>query len=326
MPLASSSMTNAKRMKSAVSISAFLLLISIMGGCSYDYKNTDTTTTGHLKIGVDESYSLMIDSQIYTFETFYKYAKVTPFYKQEADVIDDLMTDSVQAAILCRDLTDKEKEFFKQKQRIVVSTKIATDAVALIINPENPDSNYSMATVRALFTGADTSWSQIDKESRLGKINVVFDNEKSCNARYISENLLNKKPFPKNCFAVKSNKEVIDYVNKNKNAIGVISVSWISDFHDPTSQDFLRKIKVVAISNKDNPSSADDYKKPYQAWIYEKTYPLRRDVYIVKTGLQETLGSGFAAFVAGEKGQLIIHKMGMVAATAPVRMVKISNE
>jgi phosphate transport system substrate-binding protein len=312
-------------MKTASSIVAFILLLSITS-CSYDYKNTDSTTTGKLKIGIDESYSLMMDSQIYTFETFYRYAKVIPSYKQEADVVNDLMNDTIQAAILCKDLSDQQKEFFKNKQRKVISTKIAVDALALIIHPENTDSNFTMSTVRALFTGADTSWSQINKASKLGKINVVFDNEKSCNARYISEVILNKKPFPKNCFAVKSNKEVIDYVNKNKNAIGVISVSWISDFHDPTSQDFLRKIKVVAISEKENPTSIDDYKKPYQAWIYEKTYPLRRDVYFVKTGLQETLGSGFAAFVAGEKGQLIIHKMGMVAAIAPVRMVKITNE
>jgi phosphate transport system substrate-binding protein len=312
-------------MKSIASIAAITCLL-FAAGCSYDYKNTDSTTTGKLKIGVDESYSLMMDSQIYTFETFYRYAKVIPFYKQEADVVEDLMNDSVQAAILCKDLSDQQKEFFKNKQRKVISTKVAVDALALIINPENMDSNFTMSTVRALFTGADSSWSQINKDSKLGKINVVFDNDKSCNARYISENILNKKPFSKNCFAVKSNKEVIEYVNKNKNAIGVISVSWISDFHDPTSQDFLRKIKVVSVSEKDNPASADDYKKPYQAWIYEKTYPLRRDVYFVKTGLQETLGSGFAAFVAGEKGQLIIHKMGMVAATAPVRMVKITNE
>jgi phosphate transport system substrate-binding protein len=118
---------------------------------------------------------------------------------------------------------------------------------------------------------------------------------------------------------------VIEYVNKNKNAMGVISISWISDFHDPTSQEFLKKIKVVALSERADPTPSD-YKKPYQAWIYEKTYPLRRDVYYVKTGLAGTLGSGFAAFIAGEKGQLIIHKMGMVAATAPIRTVHISNE
>ncbi|HEV7230923.1 MAG TPA: substrate-binding domain-containing protein [Bacteroidia bacterium] len=310
-------------MKKFISITLPLALL-FLSGCSYDYKNTDSPTTGKLKIGIDDSYSLMMDSQIYTFEALYTYAKINPFYKPEADVIQDLLHDTVQAAIICRDLTDAEKEFFKQKQRIVTSTKIAVDGLALIVNPENPDTTLTVMNVRDIFTGKDTLWSQLDKSFAPGKINVVFDNEKSCNQRYISENIIDKKPFPKNCFAVKSNKEVIEYVHSNKNAMGVISVSWISDNHDPASQDFLRKIKVVALSEKEKPE-ASDYKKPYQAWIYEKTYPFRRDVYFVKTGLQETLGSGFAAFVAGEKGQLIIHKMGMVAATAPIRTVRISN-
>ncbi len=303
-------------------VTSFLLLNT---GCSYDYKNTDGPTTGKLKIGIDDSYSLMMDSQIHTFESFYQYAKILPSFKPEADVIQDLMNDTVQAAIISRDLTDNEKAFFEAKHRIVKSTKIAVDGLAFIVNPENTDTVFSLNEIKKILFGEYTLWNQIDKAAKEIPINVVFDNDRSCNARQISESLLDKKPFSKNTFAVKSNAEVIDYVNKNKNAIGVISVSWISDMHDPTSQEFLRKIKVVALSDKEKPTPAD-YKKPYQAWIYEKSYPLRRDVYFVKTGLQESLGSGFAAFVAGEKGQLIIHKMGMVAATAPIRTVKITTE
>ncbi len=311
-------------MKQIVSIFAVVLMLFVTG-CSYDYKNTDGPTTGKLRIGIDDSYTLMMDSQVYTFEALYQYAKILPTLEPEADVVRDLMNDSIKAALISRDLTDAEKSVFVNKHRIVTTTKVATDGIALIVNPENPDSNFSMATVQALFEGRDSLWSQLTKDSKLGKINIVFDNDRSCNARTISETILHKKPFSKNTFAVKSNAEVINYVNKNKNAIGVISVSWISDMHDPTSQDFLSKIKVVGLSAKENPELSD-YKKPYQAWIYEKTYPLIRDVFFVKTGLEETLGSGFAAFVAGEKGQLIIHKMGMVAATAPVRTIKISTE
>jgi phosphate transport system substrate-binding protein len=302
-----------------------VFIFCVITGCSYDYKNTDGPTTGHLKIGIDDSYSLMMDSQIYTFESLYPYAKVLPTFKPEADVIQDLLNDTIQAAIICRDLTDKEKSFFEKKQRIVTTTKIAIDALAFIVNPENPDTNLTMSTIRDIFSGKVTEWNSIDKNSTAGGINIVFDNDKSCNARTISETLLDKKPFSKNTFAVKSNKEVIEYVNKNKNAIGVISVSWISDNHDPVSQDFLRKIKVVGLTDKESPTP-NDFKRPYQAWIYEKTYPIRRDVFFVKTGLQESLGSGFAAFVAGEKGQLIIHKMGMVAATAPVRTIHITEQ
>jgi phosphate transport system substrate-binding protein len=64
---------------------------------------------------------------------------------------------------------------------------------------------------------------------------------------------------------------------------------------------------------------------PFQAYILDQSYPYRRDVYVIRTGLKGTLGTGFASFLAGEKGQLIIHKMGMVAAKAPVRTIKIKE-
>jgi len=64
---------------------------------------------------------------------------------------------------------------------------------------------------------------------------------------------------------------------------------------------------------------------PHQAYIFDKSYPLRRDVYYIRTGLRGTLGTGFANHLIGEKGQLIIHKMGMLASKTPNRIIKIKE-
>lgn len=289
---------------------------------NYDL-NKDSVTSGKLKIGIDESYSLMMDSQLFVFKELYKHAEIQATYSAEGDIIKALMDDSIQSAVICRPLNEKEMEYFKSIQRLPESTKIAVDAVALIVNPANMDSTFSMEQLTRMFNGQDTSWSQINPASSLGKINIVFDNQKSCNERTIREKFVPSGKLPANCFAVHSNQEVIDYVNANKNAVGVISVSWISDKDDPTSMAFLEKIKVVGIIDPSNTEKPDLARKPFQAYIYDGTYPLRRDVYIIRTGLRGTLGTGFASHVAGEKGQLIIHKMGMVAANAPTRVVKI---
>lgn len=289
---------------------------------NYDL-NKDSVTSGKLKIGIDESYSLMMDSQLFIFKELYKHAEIQATYSAEGDIIKALMDDSIQSAVICRPLNEKEMEYFKSIQRLPESTKIAVDAVALIVNPANMDSTFTMEQLTRLFNGQDTAWSQINPASSLGKINIVFDNQKSCNERTIREKFVPSGKLPANCFAVHSNQEVIDYVNANKNAIGVISVSWISDKDDPTSMAFLGKIKVVGIIDPSNTEKPDLARKPFQAYIYDETYPLRRDVYIIRTGLRGTLGTGFASHVAGEKGQLIIHKMGMVAANAPTRVVKI---
>ncbi|NTW34497.1 MAG: phosphate ABC transporter substrate-binding protein, PhoT family, partial [Bacteroidetes bacterium] len=148
---------------------------------------------------------------------------------------------------------------------------------------------------------------------------------KSCNTRFIREKFELKKDFPDNCFAVKSNSQVISFVEQNKNAIGIISVNWISDKNDSISHEFLKKIKVVSIGDEANTDGTGSFYKPYQGNIADGSYPLIRNVYIINRETFSGLGSGFAAFVAGEKGQRILLKSGLVPATMPIRLVQIKK-
>ena len=38
---------------------------------------------------------------------------------------------------------------------------------------------------------------------------------------------------------------MIDYVSKNKNALGVVGVTWVSDRRDSTLMSFVNKVRVV---------------------------------------------------------------------------------
>lgn len=305
-------------------ITLVILAVSVLlASCGNYDPRAEGISSGTLKIGVDDSYSLMMDSQVFVYEQNYKYADIKASYMPEGDVIDALLKDSIQAAVISRPLTDEELNYFKSKQRFPESLKIATDGVALVTNLSNPDSVVTMEQLQRIFNAVDTTWKQINAASSLGKINIVFDNNKSCNGRTIKEFFLKEKQFAPNCFAVNSNDDVIKYVSQNPGAIGVISLSWFSDRDDPKSKEILSKVRPIGIidpTNADRPTLA---RRPYQAYVFDQSYPLRRDVYYIRTGLKGSLGTGFASHLAGEKGQLIIHKMGMVAATSPVRQVKI---
>lgn len=115
-------------------------------------------------------------------------------------------------------------------------------------------------------------------------------------------------------------------MEQNKNAIGVIGVNWISDFDDSTAINFLNRIKVLGISEDPAPISTESYYQPYQAYIAQQAYPLRRYLYIISTEGRAGLGTGFAAYVAGDKGQRLILKSGLVPATMPVRVVGLGNQ
>jgi phosphate transport system substrate-binding protein len=298
-------------------------LIMIIAACGNYDRTKESISAGNLKLGVDVSYQLMMESQIEVFEEFYSNAHVKAQYLPETEVINLLLKDSIQAAVINRRLTDEELKMFEAKKRFPEMVRIAVDGVAFIIHPSNKDTVLTTDQVKAIMSGEVKNWSAL--KGKNSPINVVLDNKASCNARFIREEFLRNAPIPENFFATESNEEVIEYVAKHPEAIGVISVSWISDRDDSTSLSFLKKINVVGVINSNNEKQAEYARKPYQAYIYDQSYPYRRDVYAIRTGLKETLGTGFVSHLAGEKGQLIIHKMGMVAAKAPVRTIKIKQ-
>ncbi len=285
----------------------------------------ETPTRGHIKITADESYQLLIDAELQVFHAIYKYAKVDVTYKPEVDVINDLMNDTVRLVIVNRKLKDTEDQYLKNKQLIPRTTKIAYDGMSFIVNKKNTDTLLRWDQIKDIFTGKIKNWSQLTKKSNLGDLKVVFDNNKSGNVRQIKEQFKINQALPEYCFAVQSNPEVIKFVENNPNAIGIIGVNWISDRDDTLSHKFLNNINVVEIGNENNTDGSGLFCKPYQGYIAESSYPLRREVYIISKETFSGLGTGFASFVAGDKGQRIILKAGMVPATMPVRLVQVKK-
>ena len=120
-----------------------------------------TPTSGSTNISVDESFQPIIETQVNTFEGIYERANIDAAYKPEGEVVKDLVNDSTRIAILSRELTAEEVAAIKQNQRIPRTTKLAIDAVALITNPNNPDSLLTMDEVRDIFNGRVKNWGEL---------------------------------------------------------------------------------------------------------------------------------------------------------------------
>jgi phosphate transport system substrate-binding protein len=67
------------------------------------------------------------------------------------------------------------------------------------------------------------------------------------------------------------------------------------------------------------------YYRPDQGWIYDKSYPFVREVYMITRETFKGLGAGFIQWATAEQGQRIVLKSGLVPATMPIRLVQIKN-
>jgi phosphate transport system substrate-binding protein len=283
----------------------------------------ETTTSGNIKIEADESFEPIVDSQVAVFTKLYNQAHITPEYKAEADIINDFMIDSVNVIITSWSLTDDQMKILKAKLLEPRTTKIAYDALALIINKKNYDSLLTYQNIENLFKGTVTNWKQINPESKLGDIHIIFDSDKSGNIRYFKDKFKLAGSLPSNFYAVKSNPEVVDYVSKSPNAIGIVSVNWISDHEDSLSMSFVNKIRTVGVSG---PYVDTEYFYPLQGSMYDKSYPFTREVNMISRETFYGLGSGFIAFVASEQGQRIVLKAGLLPATMPIRVIQVIKQ
>ncbi len=284
----------------------------------------ETPTSGDIKIEADESFKPIIDAEVATFTTLYKNAHIKIVYKPENELVADFLNDSIKVIVSSWAPTDEQRKYLLDMQTVVRTSVVAYDALALVLNKSNVDSLLTYNDVKDIMTGRITNWNQINPASKLGAVNIVFDNAQSGNFRYFREKFNLPEELGPNFFAVKNNPEVIDYVSKSPGAMGIVSVNWISDRDDSLSFSFLNMIKVAAVSLPHLNQST--FYLPVQGSIYDKTYPFVREVYMNSRESFTGLGSGFVSFVSGEKGQRIILKSGLVPATMPIRIIQVKNE
>jgi len=283
----------------------------------------ETPTRGNIRIVSDESFQPLVETEVFTFTHLYTGATIKPVFKPEFDVINDFMNDSVRVIVTSKKLSDYQIQTLRDTQIIARTTTYAYDALALISNMGNKDTLLKYNSVKDIFLGKITKWKEINENSKLGDISVIFDNNKSGNIRYFKELFNIKDSLSKNFFAVNSNEEVINYVSRNPNALGIISVNWISDKDDSLTMSFIKKVNVLAVSQQY--INDGSYYRPHQGFIYDKSYPFVREIYLISRETFAGLGSGFINWACAEQGQRIVLKSGLVPATMPIRLVQMKR-
>jgi phosphate transport system substrate-binding protein len=317
---------NRKKMLNRCFSTGIVLSLCIFMACQEkgkDGKVLDTITTGSIKIMVDEGYQPVITSCIDVFDSIYRTAKIDARYLSEGEVVNGLINDSVQVIIIGRKLTAEEMGWFESRGFTPPQTAIAHDAIAFVVNPANKDTVFTVDQIRDMLTGKISDWKQVNPNSKLGKIQVVFDNPLSGTLRFVKDSIIgNGMPLTTTASAVKTNPEVINYVKQNKNAIGIIAANWISDTDDKGVQKFKNEIKIADIAK----ATGKEGFGPYQAYLAQNNYPFRRTLYIVNAQARRNgLGAGLTAYLSGD-AQRIMLKDGLLPANAVTRLVKVSKE
>lgn len=342
-----------KKSKSFFLLAALSLTALTFSSCSGKSGESKKYDEGSAVLFCDEGFASFMEEEISVFEYQYPKASILTRYMSETEAINGMLKNECQLIVTSKPFSQSQIDYMKDKyQRIVKSSPIAVDAVAIIVNKDNSVQRLNLSDIKDILDGTVDTWSQlarVTKENKLDttKIKIVFDRDGSATVNYMQDKFLNGGKFPANAYAQNSTIEVFNIVEKDPSAIGIISVSWLGENLEKRSQEavktddakvkglqdqneeiameFTDKVKILPIGN-DKAVYADDYYQPYQAYIYEKgKYPLVRTIYLTSSSTQKSVGKSFYDFVTGYIGQKILARTGILPYNVQPRIVELGE-
>lgn len=335
---------NLLRRRSKIAISLGLILTTFISSCTPIKRGE--YASGSATMYCDDGFRNILEEEVEVFEYQYPQSAIIPFYVDEQTAMDSLLEDKTQLIVATHELTKDQIQYVKDKfRRIVRQRCIAVDAVALIVNKDNPVAQLTLDDVKGIIEGKISNWNQLAVADK-GKIKLVFDHQGSSTVSYMREKFLTngkKVSDNPNAFAQKDNAEVFDIVKNDKNALGIISVSWLgSDLSEAKNVPVDKRMEDYAVENDTiatnlttevkilkvaNPVEENDYSLvgylPYQAYINSGEYPLFRKVYMISTASSSTVLNSFYQFCGGFIGQKIISKTGILPYHMSARVVNL---
>lgn len=273
-------------------------------------------TIGQMTIACDIQLKDLMLQQEEIFEQRYKYADVQLEFFNERELMELWLADSFRNVIIGRSLDSLEIRHFKlNKQVSPRHFPFAIGAIALLANQNNPDTTMTYEEFLELCSGRS--------DSKFGYTTLVIEDAGSGVALYILD-LLKSENFKGSVYALNTKKAIIDYLKKNPNALAAVDWAEFSDSDDSQKKSLLDGLQRIAISRPID-SIQYGFLFPDQYNLQDKRYPLQRTWQFISCSGKSDLALGFASFVAGEIGQKIVLKAGMLPIFQTERWIEFTN-
>ena len=309
-------------MKKSTYILGFVAFMLALVACTPRVKVDNRMAEGNIDFLIDESFANVLEQHVYVFTHTNPGAFVDAERVDEQTALKALLDDSVRLVAMTRKLSEAEKNKIREEHLLNCNeTHVAVDAVAFVVNKNNPDSILTVDDIRRILTGEVTQWSQLIPGSKLGKIQVIFDNRRSSVVRYVIDSICAPSALYNGVSAVDNTMQLVDEVSQRRNAIGVMGASWLAAM-DSMQVNVRAKVAPVRVKKT---ADAQPF-GPFQAFIASGQYPFFRSIYMINTESNNGLCTGFTIFVAGQRGQKILEKTNIAPARIEERIVNLKDE
>lgn len=212
-----------------------------------------------------------------------------------------LINGTVGIANASRQIKDEEIETAKANGVDPLEHIIARDAIAVIVNPQNPVTQLTLKQIADIYSGKISNWKEVGGDDR--PIVKLSRETNSGTHVYFLETVLrlgnsdDKTLFSMDTLLLPSSEGIIAEVRQNPNAIGYDGLGYVP--HD---------LKMIAIAEKEGGA----YVLPSIPTVNDKTYPIARDLYMYTDGQPEGFLKEYLDWILSDEAQEIVAELGFV--------------
>jgi len=178
---------------------------------------------------------------------------------------------------------------------------IARDAIAVIVNPNNPVSKLTLQQISDIYSGKYVNWQEVGGEDR--PIVRLSRETNSGTHVYFLETVLrlgskeDKTLFSMDTLLLPSSEGIISEVRDNPNAIGYDGLGYVPD-----------DLKMIAIAEEEGGA----YVLPSIGTVNDKSYAIARDLYMYTNGEPAGLVKEYLDWILSDEAQVIVADLGFV--------------
>ena len=216
--------------------------------------------------------------------------------------IASLINGTVDLANASRQIKPEEVEEAQSKGIDPVEHVIARDAIAVIVNPENPVTQLTLQQISDIYSGKISNWQEVGGEDR--PIVRLSRETNSGTHVYFLETVLrlgekeNKTLFSRDTLLLPSSEGIIAEVRQNPNAIGYDGLGYVPS-----------DLKMIAIAKE----AGGEYVLPSVETVNDATYPIARDLYMYTAGDPAGLVKTYLDWIiSSDEAQEIVRELGFV--------------
>jgi phosphate transport system substrate-binding protein len=212
-----------------------------------------------------------------------------------------LVNGTVDIANASRQIKPEEADAVRANGVEPIEFVIARDAIAVIVNPENPVNELTLQQLSDIYSGKINNWLEVGGEDR-PIVRLSRETNSGTHVYFLEEVLRlgdseNKTLFATNTLLLPSSEVISTEVRENPNAIGYDGLGYVTP-----------DLKVIAVA----PEPGAPYILPSADSVNSGEYPIARDLYMYTAGEPTGIIKAYLDWLFTEEAQEIVAELGFV--------------